>query len=101
MILYTVTFGVHIELQHTGAHYFLTNIDDGTRFTWIFLIKFKSETQGLLKTFITFVNNQFNCQVKCIRSDNGQEFTSLKPFFSTIGILFQSSCLYIPQQMAL
>ncbi|KAL5832076.1 hypothetical protein ACOSQ4_017430 [Xanthoceras sorbifolium] len=29
---------------HTGAHYFLTIVDDYTCFTWIFLMKFKSET---------------------------------------------------------
>jgi len=72
---------------HSGAHYLLTIVDDYSRFTWIFLMKFKSETQGLLKSFITFVHTQFNCQVKIIRSDNGLEFISLKPFFSTHGIL--------------
>jgi hypothetical protein len=83
---------------HSGAHYFLTIVDDYTRFTWIFLMKFKSETQGLLKLFITFVHTQFNCQVKNIRSDNGLEFISLKPFLSTHGILLQNSCSYTPQQ---
>ena len=61
-------------------------------------MKFKSETQGLLKLFITFVHTQFNCQVKNIRSDNGLEFISLKPFLSTHGILLQNSCSYTPQQ---
>ena len=83
---------------HTGAHYFLTIVDDYTRFTWIFLMKFKSETQGLIKTFISFVTTQFNCQVKCLRSDNGSEFLSMKPYLSTLGILFQSSCPSTPQQ---
>jgi len=61
-------------------------------------MKFKSETQGLLKSFITFVHTQFNCQVKIIRSDNGLEFISLQPFLSTHGILLQNSCPYTPQQ---
>jgi IS30 family transposase len=61
-------------------------------------MKFKSETEGLLKSFITFVHTQFNCQVKIIRSDNGLEFISLKPFLSTHGILLQNSCLYTLQQ---
>ncbi|KAG5555708.1 hypothetical protein RHGRI_006375 [Rhododendron griersonianum] len=91
-------WGPHRVPTHTGAHYFLTIVDDFTRFTWIFLMKFKSETQGLLKSFIAFVNTQFNCQIKCVRSDNGLEFTSLKSFFSTLGILFQSSCTSTPQQ---
>ena len=61
-------------------------------------MKFKSETQGLLKSFITFVNTQFNCQIKCVRTDNGSEFTSMKSFFSSLGILLQTSCPYTPQQ---
>ena len=61
-------------------------------------MKFKSETQGLLKSFIAFVHTQFNCQVKCMRSDNGMEFISLKPYLSTLGILLQTSCPYTPQQ---
>jgi len=83
---------------HSGAHYFLTIVDDYSRFTWVFLMKFKFETQGLLKSFITFVHTQFNCQVKIIRSDNGLKFISLKPFLSTHGILLQNSCPYTPQQ---
>jgi transposase InsO family protein len=61
-------------------------------------MKFKSETQRLLKSFITFVHTQFNYQVKIIRSDNGLEFIFLKPFLSTYGILLQNSCPYTPQQ---
>ena len=61
-------------------------------------MKFKSETQGLLKSFITFVNTQFNCQIKYVRIDNGSEFTSMKSFFSSLSILLQTSCPYTPKQ---
>jgi hypothetical protein len=91
-------WGPHRFSTHTGAHYFLTIVDDYTRFTWIFLMKLKSETQSLLKSFITFANTQFNRQIKCVRSDNGTEVKSLLSFFSTLGILFQSSCTSTPQQ---
>ena len=91
-------FKVHKKNKtHSSAHYFLTIVDNYTRFTWIFLMKFKSETQGLLKLFITFVHAQFNYQVKSIQSDNGLELTSLKSFLSTFGILFQSSYPHTPQ----
>ena len=73
-------------------------MDDYTRFTWIFLMKFKFEIQGLLKLFITFVHTQLTVKLKILRSDNGLEFISLKPFLSTHGILLQNSCSYTPQQ---
>nr|GEY84595.1 ribonuclease H-like domain-containing protein [Tanacetum cinerariifolium] len=34
----------------------------------------KGETSGILKTFITEIENQLDCKVKVIRSDNGTEF---------------------------
>ena len=34
-----------------GAHYFLTIVDDFSRHTWVYLMRHKSETQGLLRNF--------------------------------------------------
>ncbi|CAH9077886.1 unnamed protein product [Cuscuta epithymum] len=41
---------------------------------------------------------QFDKQVKIVRSDNGLEFHSLKEYFLEQGIIFQTSCVYTPQQ---
>ncbi|MCH83257.1 peptide transporter PTR2, partial [Trifolium medium] len=43
------------------------------------------------------VKTQFNANIKCIRSDNGNEFL-LKDFYATNGIVHQSSCVATPQQ---
>ncbi|CAL2225133.1 unnamed protein product [Prunus armeniaca] len=59
---------------------------------------FKSETQGLLKSFIAFVKTQFQCSVQQVRADNGSEFISMRPLFNNLGILFQHSCPTTPQQ---
>ena len=48
----------------TGAHYFLTIVDDFTRFTWIFLMRQKDEAQSLLKKFFSFVQTQFESHIK-------------------------------------
>lgn len=40
---------------------------------------------------------QFNTMVKCITSNNGNEFM-LKPFFQKSGIIHQTSCVGTPQQ---
>ena len=36
---------------NSGAHYFLTIVDDFSHCTWVFLIKHKSKTQNVLKSF--------------------------------------------------
>lgn len=82
----------------SGAHYFLTIVDDYTRFTWVFLMRHKDETQSLLKHFFSYVSTQFSSCIKAFRSDNGSEFLSLQSFFKDNGVVFQHSCVYTPQQ---
>nr|GEZ57639.1 ribonuclease H-like domain-containing protein [Tanacetum cinerariifolium] len=48
--------------------------DDFSRFTWTFFLKSKDETSGILKKFITKIENLKDLKVKIIRCDNGEEF---------------------------
>ena len=82
-----------------GHKYFLTIVDDKSRFTWINFMKLKSETQNLLQSFVNMVKLQFNKSIKAIRSDNGREFL-MTDFFKSTGILHQTSCPETPQQNA-
>ncbi|KAJ9544997.1 hypothetical protein OSB04_024704 [Centaurea solstitialis] len=54
--------------------YCLVIVDDFSRFTWVYFLKTKDETSGLIKSFVTRIENQANLKVKVIRSDNGTEF---------------------------
>nr|GEY83189.1 putative ribonuclease H-like domain-containing protein [Tanacetum cinerariifolium] len=49
-------------------------IDDFSRFTWVFFLATKDETSGILKSFITRIENLVDHKVKVIRCDNGTEF---------------------------
>ena len=51
----------------------------------------------LLKSFVAFVERQFDTKVKMIRSDNGLEFI-MKQFYNESGIIDQTSCVETPQQ---
>ncbi|GJU41647.1 putative ribonuclease H-like domain-containing protein [Tanacetum coccineum] len=48
--------------------------DDYSRFSWIFFLAKQDETSGILKNFITGIENQLNHKVKIIRCGNGTEF---------------------------
>ena len=91
-------WGRHKHPSLSGAFYFLTIVDDFSRFTWVFLMHHKSETQPTLRRFFHYVKTQFNTNIQQLRSDNGAEFLSLKIFFLDEGIIFQHSCVYTPQQ---
>ncbi|KAI9185245.1 hypothetical protein LWI28_005591 [Acer negundo] len=91
-------WGCYRHPSLSGAYYFLTIVDDYTRFTWIFLMRHKNEARSLLKRFFTYVLTQFESHIKVFRSDNGGEFISLRSFFHDNGVIFQHSCVYTPQQ---
>ncbi|GKA85245.1 putative ribonuclease H-like domain-containing protein [Tanacetum coccineum] len=48
--------------------------DDYNRFSWVFFLATKDETSGILKSFITRVENLIDQRVKVIRCDNETEF---------------------------
>ncbi|GJS36842.1 putative ribonuclease H-like domain-containing protein [Tanacetum coccineum] len=59
-------------------YYSLVVTDDFSRFTWVFFLGTKDETYGILKNFITFIENQLTKKVKAIRCDNGTEFKNFQ-----------------------
>lgn len=46
---------------------------------------------------MSYVERQFDRKIKCIKSDNGNEF-SMKHFYIEKGILHENSCVKTPQQ---
>ncbi|KAI3681304.1 hypothetical protein L6452_36094 [Arctium lappa] len=67
---------------------------------WVYFLRTKDETSGLIKSFILRIENQNNQKVKVIRSDNGTEFKifDLNTFCEEKGIERQYSAPRTPQQ---
>jgi hypothetical protein len=80
-----------------SVKYFLTIVDDFSRFIWVLLMVSKSQSRSLLVSFINLVANQFNTMVKILRSDNGIEF-QMPEFYQSKGIVHQLSFVETPQQ---
>jgi transposase InsO family protein len=83
-----------------GYRYYLLFVDDFFRFSWLFLLKSKSEVLNTFKHFKATVENQLSKQIKFLRTDYGGEYTSnaFTDFCSTHGITHQFSCPHTPQQ---
>jgi hypothetical protein len=75
-------------------------VDDYSRFTWVFFLQKKSQTQETLKIFLRRAQNEFGLRVKKIRSDNGTEFknSQIEGFLEEEGIKHEFSSPYTPQQ---
>jgi transposase InsO family protein len=83
-----------------GSKYGLVIVDYFSRFTWVFFLQDKSETQGTLKRFLRRAQNEFELKVKKIRSDNGSEFKNLQvaEYLEEEGVKHEFSAPYTPQQ---
>ncbi|GKA57097.1 putative ribonuclease H-like domain-containing protein [Tanacetum coccineum] len=80
--------------------YCLVITDDFSRFSWVFFLRTKDETSGILKDFIRQIENQLNKKVKTIRCDNGTEFKNrdMIEFCGSKGIKREYSNARTPQQ---
>lgn len=59
-----------------GNKYFITFVDEFTRMTWLYLIKFKSGDLEQFKKFKAIVENQSGKRIKVLMTDGGGEYTS-------------------------
>nr|GFA00533.1 putative ribonuclease H-like domain-containing protein [Tanacetum cinerariifolium] len=67
-------FGLTFVSSISHKWYCLVLTDDFSRFTWTFFLKTKDETSGILRKFITKIENLKDLKVKIIRCDNRGEF---------------------------
>ncbi|KAL0453754.1 UNVERIFIED_CONTAM: hypothetical protein Slati_1353500 [Sesamum latifolium] len=59
-----------------GFSYFITFIDDHSRYGYVYLMRYKSEAFGRFKEYRLEVENQTNRKTKALRSDRGGEYLS-------------------------
>jgi transposase InsO family protein len=99
-MLHIDLFGPIAYSSIDGNKFGLVIIDDYPHFTWVFFFHDKSETQEVLKKFLKTAQNEFDANVKKIRSDNGSEFknTQVEDYLDQEGIKHEFSAPYTPQQ---
>ena len=80
----------------SGYKYYLVILDDFSQFSWVFLLRAKSDTCDTLLRFFKFVSTQFHTTIRCLQCDNGGEFltTSLRTYLSNHGVSLRLSCPY-------
>jgi transposase InsO family protein len=99
-LLHMDLFGPISYISIDGSKYCLVIVDDYSRFTWVFFLQEKSQTQETLKGFLRRAQNEFGLRIKKIRSDNGTEFknSQIEGFLEEEGIKHEFSSPYTPQQ---
>jgi transposase InsO family protein len=86
-------------LIKNGKKYYMTLIDDCTRFCYIYLLKSKDEALHYFKIYKAEVENQLEREIKRVRSDHGGEYFSniFTLFGEEHGIIHERTPPYSPQ----
>jgi transposase InsO family protein len=82
-----------------GQRYFMTMIDDGSRYYYVYLLKTKDEALNCFKTYKAKVENELEKKIKRFRSDHGGEYFSneFDLFCAEHGIVHERTPPYSPR----
>ena len=74
--------------------------DDFTRYTWVILLRSKSDAPENIEALCTRLENEKNMKIDWIRSDRGKEFEDsyMESFCTRFGISQEFSTPITPQQ---
>ena len=78
--------------------YFVTFTDDYSRYGYIYLLKYKSESVEKFKEFKLEVENQLGRSIKSLNNDRGGEYEAFDQFCKEMAIRHIYTMPYKPQQ---
>ena len=83
-----------------GKRYIMVVIDDFTRYTWVILLRSKSDAPKHIEALCTRLQNEKNLKIDQIHSDHGKEFENsyMESFCTRSGISQEFSAPITPQQ---
>ncbi|KAG8478414.1 hypothetical protein CXB51_028231 [Gossypium anomalum] len=81
-----------------GFSYYISFVDTYIHYTWLYLLRHKSEALEKFLHLQKFVTVQFGCSIKVLQSDWGGEFRSFPKALAQLGIHHQFSCPHTFEQ---
>nr|GEV72984.1 zinc finger, CCHC-type [Tanacetum cinerariifolium] len=88
---------LHAAPSLGNKKYFVTFIDDASRFCYVYLLYTKDEALDKFKVFKTEVEVQQGSLIKRFRTDRGREYMNTL-YFQYVGIIHETNAFYTPQQ---
>ena len=84
----------------SGKRYYITFIDDYSKYCHTYLLNSKDEAAEKFMEFVAMVQNKFNKTPKILRTDNGGEYIyhELENYLKKHGIEHQTTVRYTPSQ---
>ena len=77
----------------SGYLYYVSFVDDFTRFTWVYLMRQRSKIPTIYQNFTAMIHTQFDAKIKTFRVDYTREYisTTMRFILQSHGTLFQQS----------
>jgi hypothetical protein len=99
-LIHSDVFGPMPILSLGKSVYYVSFIDDFSRYTWIYFLRKKYEVFDKFKEFKALVENQIENKIKVLRTDNGGEFcgNEFEEFYKKCGTTRKKTTPYTPQQ---
>ncbi|KAG5528833.1 hypothetical protein RHGRI_029481 [Rhododendron griersonianum] len=99
-VVHTDLWGPSSIATKGGSVYYVSFVDDYSRYTWVYLLTHKSDFYQVYRTFHMMIQTQFSATIKILRCDLGGEYslTEFIDFLPTHGTVHQSSCTDTPSQ---
>lgn len=84
----------------SGFRFYLLLVDDFSPFSWVYLLKHKSDVHTCFTHFKTHLEHLLSTHIKILITNGGGEFTStrFKQYLENNGIVHQLSCPYTLEQ---
>jgi len=96
-LIYTM-WGPAFVLTSNGARYYVSFVDAYSKFTFLYLIHYKSQVKNVFKIFKNLVENQTGYKILALQYDNAKEYLSLTSYLQECGINHRLSCPYTHEQ---
>lgn len=78
----------------SGVRWFVIFVDDCSRMTWLYLLKYKDEVFKVFQSFHAMIQTQFSAPIRVLRSNNGGEYVNhhFRSYFQQHGLIHETSC---------
>ncbi|GJR78244.1 zinc finger, CCHC-type containing protein [Tanacetum coccineum] len=99
-LIYSDLYDLHATPSSGNKKYFVTFIDDASRFCYVYLLHSKDEALDKFKVFKTKVELQQGSLIKRFRTDRGGGYMDTL-YFQSVSIIHETAAPYTPQQICI
>lgn len=81
-LIHSDVWGPSFYASMDGYRYYISFLDDFTKYLWVYPMKQKYEVSNIFKHFNSYVERNFNIKIKSIQTDLGTEYKPLYDLFA-------------------